>query len=53
MNITTAIAIFVGAYLCYALFRSFARKTAVSAAYRREMYELLTNEKYQVKGRFD
>jgi len=53
MNITTTILILVGACLCYVLFRSFARKTAVTAAYRREMYDLLTNEKYQVKGRFD
>ncbi|MEM4240246.1 MAG: hypothetical protein QXM31_01200 [Candidatus Woesearchaeota archaeon] len=53
MNITTAILAFVAAYLCYRIFRGFARKTAISSAYRREMYELLTNEKYQVKGRFD
>ncbi len=53
MNISVAVLILAGAYLCYVLFRSFARKTAITAAYRREMYDLLTNEKYQVKGRFD
>jgi hypothetical protein len=53
MNITTAVGIFVGAYLCYVVVRSLAKRSAVVSNYRREMYDLLTNEKYQVKGKFD
>lgn len=53
MNLESAIGIFLGAYVCYVLFRWFARKSAVNSAHRSEMYELLTKEKYQVKGRFD
>lgn len=53
MNITTAVGIFLGAYLCYAVFRWFARQSAVTSAYRDMMHDLLTNEKYRVKGRFE
>ena len=53
MNITTAVGIFLGAYLCYFVVRAIVKRSAVMSAYRREMYDLLTNEKYQVKGRFE
>ncbi len=53
MNTTTAIGIFLGAYICYVVVKSLAKRSAVVSAYRREMYDLLTNEKYQVKGKFD
>ncbi len=53
MSIITIVGILVGAYVCYILVRNFAKRSAIMSAYRREMYDLLTNEKYQVKGRFD
>jgi hypothetical protein len=53
MNITLALGIAVVAYLSYVLFRSFAHQNARLAAYRRMMHDLLTNKKYQVKGRYE
>jgi hypothetical protein len=53
MNFTLAFGIFLGAYLGYRLFMWFARQSAITSAYRNMMHDLLTNEEYQVKGRFD
>lgn len=53
MNLTLAFGIFVGAYLGYVVFKWFARQSAITSAYRNMMNDLLTNEKYQVKGKFD
>ncbi len=53
MNILVYIGILLAAYICYIAFRKFAVRSAMASSYRREMYDLLTNEKYQVKGKFD
>jgi hypothetical protein len=53
MNTTLAFGIFLGAYLGYVLFKWFARQSAVTSAHRNMMHDLLTNEEYQVKGKFD
>lgn len=53
MNLVVYIGIVLAAYLCYVAFRKFALQSAIAASYRREIQDLLTNEKYQVKGKFD
>jgi len=53
MNLKLAVGITILAYLAYLLFKEFARSNAMVAEYRRTMRDLLTNEKYQVKGKFD
>jgi hypothetical protein len=37
----------------YIAWKRFARKNAITQAYQREIQNLLTNKKYQVKGRFE
>ncbi len=53
MNIKLVLGITVALFLAYVLFRQFAEQSATIAAYRKEMRTLLTDEKHQVKGRFD
>ncbi len=53
MNLMVYFGILLAAYVCYVAFRKFAFHSAVAASHRREIHDLLTNEKYQVKGRFD
>ena len=53
MNIKLALGISVAVYLVYLALRWFAQQSAITAAYRRELHDLMTNEKYQVKGRFE
>ena len=53
MNLWIYFSIGIGLYFSYSWFRSWAARSAFAAAYRREMHDLLTNKKYQVKGRFE
>ncbi len=53
MNTKLMLGISLAIFLAYVLFHKFAMQSAVTAAYRREIHDLLTNEKYQVKGRFE
>ncbi|MEM2915946.1 MAG: hypothetical protein QXT19_01110 [Candidatus Woesearchaeota archaeon] len=53
MNITVALGILAGLIIAYHASKWLARKNLVMLEYRRMMHDLLTNEKYQVKGKFD
>ena len=53
MNTRLVIGISLLLFLGYLLFRRMLEHNAVIAAYRREIHDLITNEKYQVKGKFD
>ena len=53
MNITLTLGIAVTLYLCYAAARWFSVKNSLAASYRKELRDLMTNAKYQVKGRFE
>ncbi len=53
MNIKLVIGATLVLILVYALMRRFLRNTAASIEHRRMMHDLLTNEKNQVKGKFD
>lgn len=55
MNFNPAIMFGIGMllYFMYAAFRWFSRQSRITAAYRKELRDLITNEKYQVKGRFE
>ena len=53
MNVTLTLGIVLLAYALYSVARRLAQKTARLTAYQHELHDLLTNEKYQVKGRFE
>ena len=55
MNINPAITFSIGMllYFAYVAFRWFSRHKALTNAYKKELRDLITNEKYQVKGRFE
>lgn len=53
MNIKLVLGITIGLYLAYLILRSFMQKSAMNSEYRRMMHDLLKNEKYQVKGKFE
>jgi hypothetical protein len=53
MNIKLVLGISLALFLGYMLFRQFLEHSAIAAAYRRELQDLITNEKYQVKGKFE
>ena len=53
MNIKLVLGITAAVFLAYVLFRQFAEQNATVSAYRKEIHNLLTNEKHQVKGRFE
>ncbi len=53
MNIKIVIGITLGLAIAYALAKRFFRSNAASLEYRKTMQDLLTNEKHQVKGKFE
>ena len=55
MNINLAVVFAIGVigYAAFSLYRAFSRQSKLANAYRREIRELVTNQKYQVKGRFE
>ncbi len=53
MNINLVLGISVAVFVGYLLLRRFLAHSATAAACHREIEDLLTNKKYQVKGKFD
>lgn len=53
MNVKLVLGITLAVFFAYLLVRRFLEYNASLAAYRRMMHDLLTNEKYQAKGRYD
>ena len=53
MNIKLVLGITIGIYLAYLILRSMMQKNAMTTEYRKTMHDLLKNEKYQVKGKFE
>lgn len=53
MNIKLMLGISVALFLTYLFFKRLVQHNAFSAEYHRQIHELLTDEKYRVKGKFD
>jgi len=55
MNVNLAIVFGIGVigYAAFSLFRAFSRQNKLANAYKREIRDLITNQKYQVKGKFE
>lgn len=53
MNVNLVLGISLGLLFAYWLARQLAHQSAIMSKYRRLMHDLMTNPKYQVKGRFD
>jgi hypothetical protein len=52
MNIKLLFGIWLALIFCYLLAKHFLKPNPAVLAYRRMMRDLMTNEKYQVKGKF-
>ncbi len=53
MNTKLVIGVSLLLFLGYLLFRRMLAHNSLLAEYRREVRDIITNEKYQVKGKFD
>lgn len=53
MNITLMLSIWIAVILLYLLTKYFLRPNPAVLAYRKMMHDLMTNEKYQIKGKFE
>ena len=53
MNVKLVIGVMLALMIAHFLLKRFARKSATASAYRKQLRDVLTNEKYQVKGRFE
>jgi hypothetical protein len=53
MKLVVIAGITIAVIALYSFFRRIAKRNAFVNAYRRELEKVLTDEKHQVKGRFD
>jgi hypothetical protein len=53
MNVRLVIGVMLALMVAHFLLKRFTRRSATALAYRKQLRDVLTQEKYQVKGRFE